>query len=237
MMHRLKNIITRAKDSAPFIYNLAFMFWSRRNFHFNRKKIRGHNNIIENNGGVLNGVAFDINGDGNRVKIGSMAALDNVTFHIQGNSNNVVIGSDCRIANSSIWIEDNYSEINIGEKTTIGGAHLAATEDRSKIHIGNDCMLAYGIEIRTGDSHGIYDKNGKRINAAQDILIGHHVWIGTNVSILKGSNIGAGSIVGTGSIASKCEFPENSIVAGNPAMVVKENIQWTRHRGESANAI
>jgi len=232
MMHKLKNIITRAKDSAPFIYNLAFMLWSRRNFRFNGKNVHGQNNIIENNSGMLNGVVFNINGDGNKVKIGSMAALDNVTFHIQGNSNNVVIGSDCRIANSAIWIEDNYSEINIGEKTTIGGAHLAATEDNSKIIIGDDCMLAYDIDIRTGDSHGIYNESGQRINKSENITVGRHVWMGTKCIILKGVNIGEGSIVGTGSVLTSGQYPPGVILAGNPARLVKRGITWKRSRSD-----
>ena len=44
--------------------------------------------------------------------------------------------------------------------------------------------------------------------------------IGNNVTILKGTNIGENSIIGVGSIV-KGEFPENVIISGNPAKIIK----------------
>jgi acetyltransferase-like isoleucine patch superfamily enzyme len=114
--------------------------------------------------------------------------------------------------------------------TTFGGAHLAATEDHSKIDIGNDCMLASGIDIRTGDSHAIFDGFGQRINEAQDVIIGDHVWVAARATILKGAIIGPGSIVGTGAVVTNGNYPAQSILAGNPVKLVRQNIQWTRSR-------
>jgi acetyltransferase-like isoleucine patch superfamily enzyme len=57
------------------------------------------------------------------------------------------------------------------------------------------------------------------------IVIEDNVWIGCNVIILKGVTIGAGSIVAAGSIVTK-NVPADSIVAGNPAKVIKENVKW-----------
>ena len=52
------------------------------------------------------------------------------------------------------------------------------------------------------------------------IIIKDHAWISYNVSILKGVTIGEGAIVGAGSVVAK-DVPAWSVVAGNPARVVK----------------
>ena len=227
---RLKAIIIRFKESNPSFYFFILSLWFRRNFRINRKQIRGKLNSVAKRNAVLNGVKFDIVGNKNYIEINKMAILDGVTFHVRGNCNKIIIGENCRIVNSILWIEDNSCEINIGRQTTIGGAHIAATEDESKIVIGDDCMLAYDIDIRTGDSHGIYDQNGNRINKAENVIIGEHVWIAAHTIILKGVVIGEGSIVGTGAVVSKGFYSPFCIVAGNPARVVRKAIHWTRLR-------
>ena len=57
-------------------------------------------------------------------------------------------------------------------------------------------MVSKDVSIRTGDSHSIIDlKTKKRINFGKDVVIGNHVWLGLNTSILKGVRIGNNSIV------------------------------------------
>jgi len=52
------------------------------------------------------------------------------------------------------------------------------------------------------------------------VKIGSNVWIGSNVTILPSVEIGDGAVVGAGSVVTK-NVPEYSIVAGNPAKVIK----------------
>jgi len=199
-------------------------------FSVQYKKIRGTQNRVNARDAFLNGVKFDIQGNHNTITIDPLAVLDDVTFQIRGDRNQVLIGSSCRITGSIIWIEDNECEVTIGDRTTVGGMHLAATEDHSKVVIGDDCMLAYGIDIRTGDSHAIYDCADNRINAAEDVIIGNHVWVATHAIILKGAVIGAGSVVAAGAVVPKGIYPENCILAGNPARSVRRDIHWSRSR-------
>jgi maltose O-acetyltransferase len=53
------------------------------------------------------------------------------------------------------------------------------------------------------------------------VKIGDNVWIGHDVTIMKGVTIGENSIIATGSIVTK-DVPHNSIAAGNPAKVIGE---------------
>ncbi|HEY5960222.1 MAG TPA: DapH/DapD/GlmU-related protein, partial [Polyangiaceae bacterium] len=63
--------------------------------------------------------------------------------------------------------------------------------------------------------------NGWELSESSPITVGDAVWIGTNSTILKGVTIGDGAIVAKASVVTK-DVPPFSIVAGNPARVVKE---------------
>lgn len=111
----------------------------------------------------------------------------------------------------------------IGSRTCISSnVKILAHES---ISIGRDCMIADGVQIFSGDGHPVF-KDGKRVNPDKTVTIGDNVWIGLNAIILKGVNIGRGAIVASGAVVSK-DVPPNSIVAGNPAKVIKEDISWS----------
>lgn len=56
------------------------------------------------------------------------------------------------------------------------------------------------------------------------VVIEDDVWIGSRVTILPGVIIGRGSIVGASAVVTK-SFPPYSVIAGNPASVVKSRKQ------------
>jgi maltose O-acetyltransferase len=50
------------------------------------------------------------------------------------------------------------------------------------------------------------------------------VWLGVNVTVMKGVTIGANSLIGAGSIVTK-DIPANVIAAGNPCVVIRNITQ------------
>lgn len=156
--------------------------------------------------------------------------LSNCLLHISGNNCKIIVDQHCILSNVELWIEDEGGVIQIGYRTTMEGGHIAATEGQA-ISIGEDCMFSHRIEIRNGDSHAIFDsKTKQRINVAESIIIGNHVWLGADAKILKGAIVGDNSVVTTGAIiASKCE-DSNAIYGGIPAKKIKEDIAWIRER-------
>jgi len=194
-----------------------------------RKSILGNNNFIQNRG-IFFKVKLDIIGNKNTIRIGKKTMLYDMTIFIRGDNHILTIDENCIIKGGSFWFEDSLCKIHIGKDTTIESAHLAVTENASTISIGDDCMFSDGIVLRTGDSHAIIDEDKNiKINDAQDIIIGNHVWIGSRSTILKGVVVGDNAIIGTGSIVTKSVLG-NSISVGIPARMIKSNVGWSRNR-------
>lgn len=208
------------------VYRLAF-WWVR-------KRIRGHGNSIRRSGAFLKHVTFDIQGNDNQIRIAPGAVLRNVTFHLRGDRHQVVIAEGCGIHRGGlIWFEDRDGRLEIGAGTTIEEAHLAVTEPGRSITIGKDCMLAYDIDIRTGDSHPLLDAaSGERLNPADDVSIGDHVWIAAHVRVLKGVRLEHDSVVATGAVVIKPTEQPGVVLGGNPARVIREKVTWSRVRGQ-----
>lgn len=234
-MNKLKKIYFRMNIKYPSLGMLIKRLYKYK-ILFNKtdKKVRGKSNKIKSSYTILNNVVFDIRGDNNTIEIRDGSVLNNFTFYIRGDNHKVIIEKNCIFSRAGmIWFEHNSGYLEIGQNTTMEDVHIAVTESNSKIIIGQDCMFANDIDIRTGDSHSIFDKDsGKRINYAEDVIIDDHVWLASHCRILKGSHIKKDSIVGTNSVVTK-KFSEGSVViAGSPARVVKKNITWDRENIE-----
>ena len=99
----------------------------------------------------------------------------------------------------------------------------------SDILIGKECLFAAGIVFRTGDYHTILDVNtGAVLNHNKNICIGNHVWIADACMLLKGAAVADNTIIGARSLVNKPFEQTNVIIAGVPARVVKENVNWDR---------
>ena len=206
------------------MYTIHFKYFT--GFNFIKTKYKQIKNKLEIFG-KLRKNKIKISGNNNIIYVGKNSLLRDSNIFIKGNNNILYIGGDCAVNNLSIILDNEGSEIRIGNKTSIAKAQIVSLEPY-KIEIGEDCMLSYDIEIRNTDSHKIYDKNtNQRINEGKSINIGNHVWLGMRAVILKGVTIEDNSIVAGGSIVTK-DVKVNTIVSGNPAKQIKENVYWTR---------
>lgn len=92
-----------------------------------------------------------------------------------------------------------------------------------EIKIGNGVRIGRNVSIRdfNGD-HVII--NDTYVNSAP-IVIEDRCWLCTGCSIMPGVTIGTGSVVAANAVVTK-SVPPHSLVAGSPAKVIKENIEW-----------
>ena len=133
--------------------------------------------------------------------------------------------------------------IKYGKNFTTGtGCRIEAYKffsDSPKLIIGNNVLIASKVYI-SDISHGNYsgenqsfpeEKAKNRKIFSKTVKICENVWIGENAIILPGVEIGKNSIIGAGSVVTK-NVPENCIVAGNPAKIIKKynfgNKKWEK---------
>lgn len=100
---------------------------------------------------------------------------------------------------------------------------------RKLIKIGNDVLLGWNISIRDSDggTHKIYEDGKEKVNK-KEIVIGNHVWLCACSHILKGVIIPDDTVVAYNSCVTKQFEHRNTIIAGNPAKVVRTNVTWER---------
>lgn len=138
------------------------------------------------------------------------------TLYMGENSHLKLNGRFTMHGHSSIMLY-NGACLEIGNNTYLNGASIDCSHH---ISIGNDCAIAAGVRIMDNSWHSPSDKK-------QEIIIGNKVWIATGAMILPDISIGDGAIVAAGAVVTK-DVPPRCMVAGVPAKVVKENVEW-RH--------
>lgn len=214
----------------PKIRKIAAAIYSL--FGHNLTIIKGTNNQIITSGTFRKYCKFKVYGDNNIVKFSESAyAIHNVVIQIYGSNNLIQVGANFASDGLSFSIENDNNKIILGEKCHGGGNSEFAAIEGTSIILGDDCMLSANITIRTGDSHSVLNAiTGERINKSKSVVIGEHVWIGNTALIFKGTEIGSNSIVAGGSVVTGKKFPENCIIGGNPAVVIKNGTNWCSER-------
>ena len=121
------------------------------------------------------------------------------------------------------------SYLHIGDNSIINGLCVSLID--GSVNIGSNCMFSDNISLWCGDSHSILDADtGKLTNAGGKCVIGNNVWCCQNVGILKGTYVPDGCIIGWGSVVNKKFDKPMSVLAGNPARIVKSGVKWCIQR-------
>lgn len=168
-----------------------------------------------------------IMGEGSNINIdGSLRLNDN---SIINNGRSTILRVD---KNGQIVIDGNASIFYGGDvivfengKLTIGNSFINSDckiRCHKSIEIGDDCAISHDLTIMDSDAHAL---NGEVHSG--DVVIGNHVWIGTHVTILNSVTVGDGAVIAAGSVVTKNVEP-CSLVAGVPAKVIKNNIEWSK---------
>ncbi len=143
-----------------------------------------------------------------------------------GEESELIIDGDFIMGNGTRIYVDKGASLFIGGKrneSASGITEKSLIMVKKKVHIGTDCIIAWNVFITDCDWHSIYGKDKQ-----DDVIIGDHVWIACNVSILKGSKVGNNCIVGAHSVISKESIPDGVLVAGNPMKILANNVRWNR---------
>ncbi len=143
------------------------------------------------------------------------------------------IGKNCAFESGVTLTVFSDGEVNIDKNTRFVRDTEIIVLGGMTLNIGKDCLFSFEIKIYCGDGHSIFDlTTGKRINPQikglpkNTITIGDHVWVGMRSIILNKTVLGKCDIIGAGSIV-KGEYPNNCVIAGSPAKVIRKNVTWS----------
>lgn len=169
----------------------------------------------------------------NKVKFGKNLNLYGIPVIFKKKGSRLTIGENCSIKSSFlsnliglnhrtiIVTRTEEAEIKIGDNVGISGATIYA---RKGITIGDNTLIGGNVKVLDNDFHPIEIEarniDDKSMIRSKEVTIGDNCFIGCNSIILKGTKIGSGCVVGAGSIVSG-NFPDNVIIAGNPAQIIK----------------
>ncbi len=85
------------------------------------------------------------------------------------------------------------------------------------IEIGNNVQIGPHVSIITNN----HDINDRDVLRCKSVVIEDGVWIGAGATILPGVHIGKNAVIGSAAVVTK-DVEENSIVAGNPARLIRK---------------
>ena len=93
--------------------------------------------------------------------------------------------------------------------------------DNNEVHIGHYVMIGPAVQIYTAAHHLQAETRIQGWEVAKPIVIEDNVWIGGGAILLPGVRVGRNAVVGAGAVVSR-DVPANTVVAGNPARVIRE---------------
>jgi acetyltransferase-like isoleucine patch superfamily enzyme len=160
-----------------------------------------------------------------KIKYGKFLRLGNQVYVSALSKNGIQFGDNVSIgAFSRVIVSTSLNEI--GDKISIGNnvgiGEFAYLGGAGSLEIGDECIIGQYLSCHP-ENHNYQDTTISIRHQGvtrKGIKIGKNCWIGSKVTILDGVEIGNGSIIAAGSVVTK-SFPENSIIGGIPAKLLK----------------
>jgi acetyltransferase-like isoleucine patch superfamily enzyme len=147
---------------------------------------------------------------------------------------NLLIGDDyCRVfVGSGTTVRGGIqlhhrATVFIGDRTVIGQSRLLVSD--ADLVIGEDCHLVEEVLLQCNDTHPLTDlRTGEPLNGGRRrMYLGRHVLLNRRALLLPGVRLGDGAIVAAGAVVAS-DVPPNTMVGGSPAVVLREQVGWSR---------
>ena len=130
-------------------------------------------------------------------------------------------GKDAYLLRSGFCIEIvNGGKLTIGQGASNVNLTIMCTKE---VTIGNGVRIGRNVSIR--DYNGIHVIVTDTYKNHAPVHIGDHCWLCTGCTIMPGVTIGEGSVIATNATVTK-DVPPHSLVGGNPAKILKTDIEW-----------
>lgn len=157
---------------------------------------------------------------GKRVLFGTNTLI-NHKFKLKGQGK-LIIEDCCNLwaheESNKFFFYSDTAEIRIGEGSQLNGITIHCLE---KVSLGSNCLTGSAIIMDT-DFHEFHNPSHILYNnpKSKPVTVGNNVWLCGQCVLLKGSSVGDNSVVGFRAVVTK-SFPNDVVIAGNPAKIVR----------------
>lgn len=170
-------------------------------------------------------------GSNSYVKIGNDVKISEASMIRCEDNSSIIIGDKCIFEQSKIV---SRNKIKIGNNCKSGNDLIIICEKNNEIELRNGVLLSSSVHMRSGNGHSLF-VDAEKVNISernQHIIIGNHVWIGQDVTVLSNAELMDGCVVGAKSLVKRKHGP-NSLCYGVPAETKRNDIRWDSQNGLS----
>jgi acetyltransferase-like isoleucine patch superfamily enzyme len=144
--------------------------------------------------------------------------LNNIRLEMRGGE--IDIGAGTRLRDAVLIKSD--GRVELGPSVTIGPAGIIHCTEA----VTFEEAVGLGERVSVTDSDHVFDGVDrdflKKDLVVEPVRVGRQTMIAFNSSVLRGARVGANSAIGANSVVRSGEYPDASVLAGNPAKVVKD---------------